>query len=168
MLNSYFSARWRYGQALSHQAVGRGRLLHCQTHNIQVSLGATWWPECCNIYIFHFRSRNRTLQELVEHYSKDSDGLCVNLCKPCVQVSDAATTVATAIVCFNLISYIIYNNNIQLAVKCVDVWDANVRISHYYAFVFSFLRYFEMPNTCIILKTVLLYIFHVFLIFYFD
>lgn len=28
----------------------------------------------------------RTLQELVEHYSKDSDGLCVNLCKPCVQV----------------------------------------------------------------------------------
>lgn len=30
---------------------------------------------------------SRTLQELVEHYSKDSDGLCVNLCKPCVQVS---------------------------------------------------------------------------------
>lgn len=29
---------------------------------------------------------SRTLQELVEHYSKDSDGLCVNLCKPCVQV----------------------------------------------------------------------------------
>lgn len=28
----------------------------------------------------------RTLQELVEHYSKDSDGLCVNLRKACVQV----------------------------------------------------------------------------------
>lgn len=34
------------------------------------------------------RTTFRTLQELVEHYSKDSDGLCVNLCKPCVQVSD--------------------------------------------------------------------------------
>ncbi|XP_052862093.1 tyrosine-protein kinase Src42A isoform X2 [Anopheles cruzii] len=31
------------------------------------------------------RTTFRTLQELVEHYSKDSDGLCVNLCKPCVQ-----------------------------------------------------------------------------------
>lgn len=33
------------------------------------------------------RTTFRTLQELVEHYSKDADGLCVNLCKPCVQVS---------------------------------------------------------------------------------
>ncbi|ETN64772.1 proto-oncogene tyrosine-protein kinase src [Anopheles darlingi] len=33
------------------------------------------------------RTTFRTLQELVEHYSKDSDGLCVNLCKPCVQSS---------------------------------------------------------------------------------
>lgn len=33
------------------------------------------------------RTTFRTLQELVEHYSKDPDGLCVNLCKPCVQVS---------------------------------------------------------------------------------
>ncbi|XP_063922128.1 tyrosine-protein kinase Src42A isoform X1 [Zophobas morio] len=32
------------------------------------------------------RTTFRTLQELVEHYSKDPDGLCVNLCKPCVQV----------------------------------------------------------------------------------
>ncbi|GLV36492.1 Src oncogene at 42A [Carabus blaptoides fortunei] len=32
------------------------------------------------------RTTFRTLQELVEHYSKDADGLCVNLCKPCVQV----------------------------------------------------------------------------------
>ncbi|XP_044264447.1 tyrosine-protein kinase Src42A isoform X1 [Tribolium madens] len=32
------------------------------------------------------RTTFRTLQELVEHYSKDPDGLCVNLCKPCVQI----------------------------------------------------------------------------------
>ena len=32
------------------------------------------------------RTTFRTLQELVEHYSKDADGLCVNLRKPCVQV----------------------------------------------------------------------------------
>ena len=32
------------------------------------------------------RTTFRTLQELVEHYSKDPDGLCVNLRKPCVQV----------------------------------------------------------------------------------
>ena len=29
----------------------------------------------------------RTLAELVEHYSRDADGLCVNLRKPCSQVS---------------------------------------------------------------------------------
>lgn len=33
------------------------------------------------------RTTFRTLQELVEHYSSDADGLCVNLRKPCVQVS---------------------------------------------------------------------------------
>ncbi|XP_022907380.1 tyrosine protein-kinase src-2 isoform X1 [Onthophagus taurus] len=32
------------------------------------------------------RTTFRTLPELVEHYTKDPDGLCVNLCKPCVQV----------------------------------------------------------------------------------
>ena len=32
------------------------------------------------------RTTFRTLQELVEYYSKDADGLCVNLRKPCVQV----------------------------------------------------------------------------------
>ncbi|XP_049307657.1 pneumococcal serine-rich repeat protein isoform X1 [Bactrocera dorsalis] len=36
------------------------------------------------------RTTFRTLQELVEHYSKDSDGLCVNLCKPCVQANQFA------------------------------------------------------------------------------
>lgn len=34
------------------------------------------------------RTTFRTLQELVEHYSKDADGLCVNLRKPCIQVGD--------------------------------------------------------------------------------
>ena len=29
----------------------------------------------------------RDLSELVEHYSEDADGLCVNLRKPCTQVS---------------------------------------------------------------------------------
>lgn len=32
------------------------------------------------------RTTFRTLQDLVEHYSKDMDGLCVNLKQPCVQV----------------------------------------------------------------------------------
>lgn len=32
------------------------------------------------------RTAFRTLQELVEHYSADADGLCVNLRKPCIQV----------------------------------------------------------------------------------
>ena len=32
------------------------------------------------------RTTFRTLQELVEHYSRDADGLCVNLRKSCVQV----------------------------------------------------------------------------------
>lgn len=35
------------------------------------------------------RTTFRNLQDLVEHYSKDADGLCVNLCKPCVQVSSS-------------------------------------------------------------------------------
>jgi fyn-related kinase len=34
------------------------------------------------------RTTFRTLQELVEHYSRDADGLCVNLRKPCVQVGN--------------------------------------------------------------------------------
>ena len=34
------------------------------------------------------RTTFRTLQELVDHYSRDADGLCVNLRKPCIQVCD--------------------------------------------------------------------------------
>ncbi|KAF7282356.1 tyrosine-protein kinase Src42A isoform X1 [Rhynchophorus ferrugineus] len=37
------------------------------------------------------RTTFRTLQELVTHYSDDADGLCVNLCKPCVQVEKPQT-----------------------------------------------------------------------------
>ncbi|XP_017487338.1 PREDICTED: tyrosine-protein kinase Src42A-like [Rhagoletis zephyria] len=38
------------------------------------------------------RTPFRTLQELVEHYSKDADGLCVNLRKPCVQIEKPQTS----------------------------------------------------------------------------
>lgn len=34
----------------------------------------------------------RTLQDLVEHYNKDADGLCVNLRKPCVQIEKPTTS----------------------------------------------------------------------------
>ncbi|XP_045501780.1 tyrosine-protein kinase HCK isoform X1 [Colias croceus] len=37
------------------------------------------------------RTTFRTLQELVEHYSKDADGLCVSLNNPCVQVEKPVT-----------------------------------------------------------------------------
>ncbi|XP_042238397.1 tyrosine-protein kinase Src42A-like isoform X3 [Homarus americanus] len=38
------------------------------------------------------RTTFRTLQELVEHYSKDADGLCVNLRKPCIQAIEKPVT----------------------------------------------------------------------------
>ena len=34
---------------------------------------------------------SRTLQELVEHYTRDADGLCVNLRKACVQIDKPVT-----------------------------------------------------------------------------
>nr|CAD7266077.1 unnamed protein product [Timema shepardi] len=37
------------------------------------------------------RTTFRTLQELVEHYSKDADGLCVNLRKPCIRFGPGMT-----------------------------------------------------------------------------
>ncbi|XP_023346655.1 tyrosine-protein kinase Src42A isoform X2 [Eurytemora carolleeae] len=37
------------------------------------------------------RTTFRTLQELVEHYARESDGLCVNLKKPCVQIEKPLT-----------------------------------------------------------------------------
>ncbi|XP_037888697.1 tyrosine-protein kinase Src42A isoform X3 [Glossina fuscipes] len=42
-------------------------------------------------FIARRTTSGKTLQELVEHYSKDSDGLCVNLCKPCVQIEKPVT-----------------------------------------------------------------------------
>ena len=38
------------------------------------------------------RTTFRTLQELVDHYSRDADGLCVNLRKACIQVRPSKTT----------------------------------------------------------------------------
>jgi fyn-related kinase len=37
------------------------------------------------------RTTFRTLQELVDHYTRDADGLCVNLRKPCVQIDKPTT-----------------------------------------------------------------------------
>lgn len=37
------------------------------------------------------RTTFRSLQELVEHYSREADGLCVNLRKPCVQIDKPNT-----------------------------------------------------------------------------
>ncbi|XP_037084638.1 tyrosine-protein kinase Src42A-like [Pollicipes pollicipes] len=37
------------------------------------------------------RTTFRTLPDLVEHYSRDADGLCVNLRKPCIQVEKPVT-----------------------------------------------------------------------------
>ena len=58
------------------------------------------------------RTTFRTLQELVDHYSRDADGLCVNLRKPCVQeviLFDLAGTHTLIICCqFNIMS--ILNN----------------------------------------------------------
>ena len=42
----------------------------------------------------------RTLSELVEHYSRDADGLCVNLRKPCSQVC----CVVSRLVCYFCVS----------------------------------------------------------------
>lgn len=82
-INAFYSSRWRYSKTLQNPTVGRGRIFHCPTNNIQVILNS-----CVrNILTLILSFFSRTLQELVEHYSKDSDGLCVNLCKPCVQVS---------------------------------------------------------------------------------
>ena len=41
------------------------------------------------------RTTFRTLQELVEHYSRDPDGLCVNLRNPCAQVGEFWKTKTT-------------------------------------------------------------------------
>jgi len=51
------------------------------------------------------RTTFRTLQELVEYYSKDADGLCVNLRKPCVQVIFILYKKKKKNECFSLVIY---------------------------------------------------------------
>lgn len=43
-------------------------------------------------YFIARRTPFRSLQELVDHYSKDADGLCVNLRKACIQVEKPPTS----------------------------------------------------------------------------
>ncbi|KAI8037429.1 hypothetical protein M5D96_009566 [Drosophila gunungcola] len=88
------------------------------------------------------RTTFRTLQELVEHYSKDSDGLCVNLCKPCVQVRLHGKWGATvAIVCFGLIAH--FTSDLP-----PNVWMRGTMITFAFDIVMPwFSVHFEMPNT---------------------
>lgn len=84
------SSRWRHRQTLPNSSVGWRRILHCASHNIQVI------SHNIRINTTQFQQRktsniHRTLQELVEHYSKDSDGLCVNLRLACVQIEKPVT-----------------------------------------------------------------------------
>lgn len=94
---SYFicSAWWRHRETLQNPSVGRRRLLHCTPNDIQVKF-ITFYRYKATLSINNGKLSpifigHRTLQELVEHYSKDSDGLCVNLRLACVQVSVIAT-----------------------------------------------------------------------------
>ena len=73
--------RW-HRETLQNTATWWRWFLHRPPHHIQVFSPLNFFI----ISVFNFSLIRRTLQELVEHYSKDSDGLCVNLCKPCVQV----------------------------------------------------------------------------------
>lgn len=83
------SSWWGHSETLSHPTTGRRRFLHRSSHHIQVSGFLVTLINWCQRLNQSVNNKNRTLQELVEHYSKDSDGLCVNLCKPCVQVTIA-------------------------------------------------------------------------------
>ena len=56
------------------------------------------------------RTTFRTLQELVDHYSRDADGLCVNLRKPCVQEVIFHNLVDTNIISCKLHIMAILNN----------------------------------------------------------
>lgn len=80
------AGRW-HGQALSDSPIGRRWLLYCTPHDIQVTCtGSVAMPSWNSSWLKRLSTDFRTLQELVEHYSKDSDGLCVNLRLACVQV----------------------------------------------------------------------------------
>ena len=55
------------------------------------------------------RTTFRTLQELVDHYSRDADGLCVNLRKPCVQVRVVNLFKDNRVYCFLILSKFVYS-----------------------------------------------------------
>lgn len=94
----------------------------------------------------------------MEHYSKDSDGLCVNLCKPCVQVSRQGNVVFKTIVCFDLIAH--YTSDLP-----PNVWMRGMT-TFAFDIVMPWFVHFEMPNTCILKNCFKfsLYFFHVSLI----
>ncbi len=55
------------------------------------------------------RTTFRTLQELVEHYGRDADGLCVNLRKSCIQVFSQIKSVplfSLQVLCIFVLSWI--------------------------------------------------------------
>ena len=76
------------------QATGRWWILHRTSHNLPKpsGVGNSFGQILCSIsrsfdfeiYINYPRSHKFIFQ--VEHYTRDADGLCVNLRKPCVQV----------------------------------------------------------------------------------
>ena len=70
------------------------------------------------------RTTFRTLQELVDHYSRDADGLCVNLRKACIQVSKKLQIVL--MINFYIFYNISYNGRHQMLNitdwKTCNVW----------------------------------------------
>lgn len=74
------------------------------------------------------RTTFRTLQDLVTHYSKDADGLCVNLCKPCVQVRNqnfSCLIMSITLFYYHLINNMNYSKwGSRLFVAC-DIWGSN-------------------------------------------
>lgn len=77
-------------------------------------------------YFIARRITFRTLQELVDHYKQNADGLCVNLRKPCQQVSAAAASVCLSLVVIFIgsISQLTARPETQgLSYKTQDQWE---------------------------------------------
>lgn len=76
----------------------------------------------------------RTLSELVDHYSTDADGLCVNLRKPCSQVS--WTFKSSLLHCFRFFPfflapfYDLFINTLEIPVYDADVFWYYMTCSH--------------------------------------
>lgn len=85
------------------------------------------------------RTTFRTLQELVLHYSNDADGLCVNLCKPCVQVRIIIflvflqTKILKKVKELWLIVHKIYRIFVNCFLQVFDIFDLINKISIYAA-----------------------------------